>query len=70
MEQPISPYRPTVTRRPAQRVVTVRPTGAAVRQEFRRLTRRLEVFIVENPAVSLGMALTVGVVLGWLIKRR
>lgn len=70
MEQPISPERVVVTRTPPERVILVRQPSDVVRDQFSRLNRRLEAFIAENPAISLGMALTFGVVLGWLIKRR
>jgi len=71
MEQPIS-YRPsrTATReRPGRVVVVTRPSDAA-RRQLTRWVRRAEAFIAENPAGSLGVALTLGVILGWIIKRR
>jgi ElaB/YqjD/DUF883 family membrane-anchored ribosome-binding protein len=70
MEQPISPERVVVARTPPERVIFVRRPSDIVRDQFSQLNRRLEAFIAENPAISLGIALTFGVVLGWLIKRR
>lgn len=34
------------------------------------LTRAVGAYIVRNPAMSLGIALAVGVCIGWLVKRR
>ena len=32
--------------------------------------QRLEDFVADHPAVTLGTALSLGVLIGWLIKRR
>lgn len=70
MEQPISPQRVLPPPTPPERVIVVRQPKELVRDQFRRANLRIEAFIAENPAISLGLALTFGVVLGWLIKRR
>lgn len=31
---------------------------------------RVQEFVIQNPAVALGVALSMGVLLGWLLKRR
>jgi ElaB/YqjD/DUF883 family membrane-anchored ribosome-binding protein len=75
MEQPISPY-PTIgdptIGQPVRsdRVILVRHSSDAIRDQVFRWGRRIEAFVTENPGVSLGIAITFGVVLGWLIKRR
>lgn len=72
MRNRIAGYSPaTETRRP--------PSGAAPRaqgpptaghEHFSRTMQSLGTKIAEHPGVSLGVALTIGVFLGWLIKRR
>lgn len=44
-----------------------RPSGRA---RAARMTRSLSSSLAAHPAVGLGVAFTVGVFLGWLIKRR
>jgi hypothetical protein len=46
------------------------PPRTSGRQRMARLTRSLNESIAEHPALGLGAAFTVGVFLGWLIKRR
>jgi ElaB/YqjD/DUF883 family membrane-anchored ribosome-binding protein len=70
MEQPILPQRVITTSTPPERVILVRQPKELVRDQAHRINLRIEAFIAENPAISLGLALTFGVVLGWLIKRR
>lgn len=70
MEQPISPQRVLPPPTQPERVILVRQPKELVRDQIRRANLRIEAFIAENPAISLGLALTFGVVLGWMIKRR
>ncbi len=71
MEQSITSNRGLLTGAPSDRVIVVtHPPGDVVREQVRRLNRRAEAFIAENPVLSLAIALTFGVILGWLIKRR
>ena len=44
--------------------------SAAAQEGFAGGTERLKAFVINQPARALGLALGVGVVLGWLIKRR
>jgi ElaB/YqjD/DUF883 family membrane-anchored ribosome-binding protein len=44
--------------------------GRAAQSQAREWLKILETKVVQNPAASLGAALAVGVVLGWLVKRR
>jgi hypothetical protein len=44
--------------------------STSARQRMARLTRSLNSSLAEHPAVGLGAAFTVGVFLGWVIKRR
>ena len=44
--------------------------SATAREGFADGTERLKAFVVNQPAKALGLALLVGVALGWLIKRR
>ena len=37
---------------------------------MQQVRRRVENFIADHPGISLGAALSLGVILGWLIKRR
>jgi ElaB/YqjD/DUF883 family membrane-anchored ribosome-binding protein len=46
------------------------PDEAALEQQLRSWTRTVETQIVANPLVSLGVAVALGVFLGWIIKRR
>lgn len=39
-------------------------------RQAQELTRAARAYIVRNPAMSLGIALAVGVCIGWLVKRR
>jgi ElaB/YqjD/DUF883 family membrane-anchored ribosome-binding protein len=43
------------------------PTGPL---DTRRWTVLAEEWITNNPGVALGAALTVGVLIGWLVKRK
>jgi hypothetical protein len=44
--------------------------AATARERFAEERENLQESIVNNPARALGVALGVGVVLGWLIKRQ
>jgi ElaB/YqjD/DUF883 family membrane-anchored ribosome-binding protein len=44
--------------------------AAAARERLALGRDRVRAFIVDEPARALGIALGVGVLLGWLIKRR
>ncbi|WZP00471.1 hypothetical protein EP7_002115 [Isosphaeraceae bacterium EP7] len=44
--------------------------SAAAREGFADGTERLKTFVINQPAKALGLALLVGVALGWLVKRR
>jgi hypothetical protein len=44
--------------------------AAAARERFAEEREKLRESIVNNPAQALGVALGLGAVLGWLIKRR
>jgi len=44
--------------------------AASAREKFSEGQAAARKFIVEKPAQALGLALGLGVVLGWLIKRR
>ena len=37
---------------------------------MQQVRRRVENFIADHPGIALGAALSLGVILGWLIKRR
>lgn len=70
MEQSLTSGRVRLAGAPSDRVIVAHPPRDIVRAQVHRLNRRVEAFIAENPVLSLGIALTFGVVLGWLIKRR
>ncbi len=44
--------------------------AATAREQFSGATRALRDYIVKEPTRALGIALGMGVILGWLIKRR
>jgi len=44
--------------------------AATAREQFSGATRSLKDYIVKEPTRALGIALGMGVILGWLIKRR
>ncbi len=44
--------------------------AATAREQFQTGTHLLRQYIVKEPTRSLGIALGMGVILGWLIKRR
>ncbi|HWE37594.1 MAG TPA: hypothetical protein VG406_13580 [Isosphaeraceae bacterium] len=44
--------------------------AAAAREGLTVGARRVRAYVTEQPARALGIALGMGVVLGWLIKRR
>ena len=44
--------------------------AAVAREQLTEGSRRLKDYVVEQPARALGIALGMGVLLGWLIKRR
>jgi ElaB/YqjD/DUF883 family membrane-anchored ribosome-binding protein len=44
--------------------------AATAREQFSGATRSLKDYIVKEPTRALGIALGMGVLLGWLIKRR
>lgn len=70
MERHISEYRSDWTRPRSRMATGVQSVGEPMRTRLSRTAGSLGQFIVQNPAVSLGLALSLGVVLGWLIKRR
>jgi ElaB/YqjD/DUF883 family membrane-anchored ribosome-binding protein len=70
MERPISDFT-SVSRGSAQR--RAEPEGSfqeAARSQGRQWVEKLKRMIIDYPGASLGMALGMGVLLGWLIKRR
>jgi len=71
MERPIYDYSSLAARR-AQALAkeSGRHLQQTARSQFQFWSVRLRTIIVENPRTSLGVALGIGVVLGWLIKRR
>jgi ElaB/YqjD/DUF883 family membrane-anchored ribosome-binding protein len=44
--------------------------AATARERFEQGSHRLREFTVRNPARAVGIALGVGILTGWLIKRR
>jgi ElaB/YqjD/DUF883 family membrane-anchored ribosome-binding protein len=44
--------------------------AATAREQFSGATRSLKEYIVKEPTRAVGVALGMGVLLGWLIKRR
>ena len=44
--------------------------AATAREQFSGATRSLKDYIVKEPKRALGFAMGMGVLLGWLIKRR
>ena len=44
--------------------------SAVARERFAEGTDRLKQYVVKEPTRALGLALGLGVLLGWLIKRR
>lgn len=44
--------------------------AATAREQWQDRTRAIQEFVVQRPVGALGLALAMGVVLGWLIKRR
>ena len=44
--------------------------GRTAQGQAQQWLKRIETQVVEHPAASLGVALSLGVLLGWLIKRR
>jgi ElaB/YqjD/DUF883 family membrane-anchored ribosome-binding protein len=43
---------------------------AVVREQLSEQTEAIKKFVVDHPARALGLALAMGVMLGWWIKRR
>jgi len=43
---------------------------SSARDQYSRTLRSIRDFTIERPAVSIGLALGMGALLGWLIKRR
>jgi ElaB/YqjD/DUF883 family membrane-anchored ribosome-binding protein len=71
MERPIHDYGSMAARRARQ---LAKESGRQFQQtalsQFQHWSARVRGMIVENPAASLGIALGMGVILGWLVKRR
>ncbi len=44
--------------------------AAGARERFAAGGETIKAFVIKKPAVALGLALGLGVFLGWLIKRR
>jgi ElaB/YqjD/DUF883 family membrane-anchored ribosome-binding protein len=44
--------------------------GATAREQFLQGTRVIREYTLKKPATALGVALGIGVFLGWLMKRR
>lgn len=71
MERPIYDYSARLAQRTQELAHQAReriPEGA--RSQFDYWSTRLRGQIIQNPGLSLGIALGMGVLLGWLIKRR
>ena len=39
-------------------------------QKFEQMVRSVEVQVTNNPRVAIGIALTLGIIIGWIVKRR
>jgi ElaB/YqjD/DUF883 family membrane-anchored ribosome-binding protein len=48
----------------------VRSSAAAAREQLDEGRKRVREYVMEKPVQALGIALGVGVLIGWLIKRR
>lgn len=74
MERPIYDYSPVGSQRTSDVATSPGPTGQelqqAAQEQIKRWMTQLGEVISDNPGASLGVALGMGVVLGWLIKRR
>lgn len=71
MERPIYDYGSRTAQRAQQLAKdSGRQIQETARSQFDYWSARLRTTIVENPGASLGVALGMGVLLGWLIKRR
>ena len=71
MERPIYDYSARLAQRTqelAHQASEQIPEGA--RNQFNYWSGRLRSTIIQRPGLSLGVALGMGVFLGWLIKRR
>jgi hypothetical protein len=71
MERPLFDYSSLAAQRAKE---LAHDSGHQIREtartQFEHWSTRLRNVIVENPGASLGAALGMGVILGWLIKRR
>lgn len=74
MERPIYDYSPPETRRVGDMAGPPPQTGQDLQQiaqdQIKAWMTQLGNIVSQNPGASLGAALGMGVVLGWLIKRR
>ena len=65
--------RPEVSNNGPGRIRFGLENGEAVdmaRQKASRIIREIEQFVARQPAICLGAALSVGIALGWLVKRQ
>jgi ElaB/YqjD/DUF883 family membrane-anchored ribosome-binding protein len=63
----VVPLDPAVQAPPLPSASTTQPQVA---QQLGEQRRRIVTYVQENPAVSVGTALFLGVLIGWFIKRR
>ena len=71
MDRPITDYSSRIPRGTAAAPGNwARPAEEAAREQIKHWIDALRRWVVENPGVSLGIAVGIGVYLGWWIKRR
>jgi ElaB/YqjD/DUF883 family membrane-anchored ribosome-binding protein len=71
MERPIYDYGSVAARRASELAgQSGRVLQQAAQDQLRYWSRRLGKVIAEKPGTSLGVALGIGVFIGWMIKRR
>lgn len=66
----VTAYTSATSRRPLPPTPAKSDWSQFAQEQGPELARRLEQFLADHPKACLGIGLGMGVILGWLIKRR
>lgn len=70
MKNRIPDYLPDTTRTESPSAPTFQALRDLARKQFADRMRQAETYVREHPVVGLGAAFCIGILLGWVIKRK
>jgi hypothetical protein len=66
----LPPFWPGRTGSAQTGAVTSSDAAGSIEQTFHRMVDRAELVIIQHPKVAMTVAISLGIALGWMVKRR